>query len=274
MSLYHKEECVYLKIINLDNRPDRYDKIVSIINNCALKNCWIKRFSAINGFNLIEDLKQKNLYEDPLIPLLKGLRQDIACGELGAFLSHYFILKDIIEDSTLHDNDLIMIMEDDFKLVSNFNERFSNVIRDIRNQNDTVNVIYLGGRFHENFEPRNYELFDRLSEHIYLRNLDKLYLYYGQPVESFDDLFEPRVHNYDRTIHAYIIRKRIAQPIIDFIIQFLITTGGFLPVDTYIYGMMKPTFDVFPHLFYSPLHNEQSNIQNDNLEIRFNTENL
>ncbi len=270
MSL-NQEECIYLKIINLDHRQDRYQNIISLINNSALKNCWLKRFSAINGFNLINDLKEKNLYEDSIISILRNLGQEIPCGELGAFLSHYFILKDIIADSTLGDNDFIMITEDDFKLASNFNERFSNVIREIRNQNNSVNVIYLGGRFHENFEPRNYELFDRISEHIYLRNLDKLL--HSQPAQSFDNLIEPRIHNYDRTLHAYIIRKCIAQPIIEFIIQYLTVTKHFLPIDTYIYGMMKPTFDVFPHLFYSPLHNEQSNIQND-LDNRFNTTNL
>lgn len=266
------EECVFIRIINLDNRPDRYHNITSIINQSVLRNCRVRRFSAMNGFDIVNDLNMKGKYNDPIIGLLRNLRQDISCGELGAFLSHYFILKDIIDDPEIQENDLVMIMEDDFKLCGNFNERFSNIIREIRGQDRFVNIVFLGGRFHENFEPQNYGLFDRMTENIYLRSLDKLYE--TENVQSFDELLEPRIHNYDRTLHAYIIRKRIATSMIDFIIQFILLTGRFLPVDTYIYGMMKPTFDVFPHLFYSPLHNEQSNIQNENLEIRINSGNL
>jgi GR25 family glycosyltransferase involved in LPS biosynthesis len=264
------EECVYITIINLDNRPDRYEKTISLINNSAMKNCWLQRFSAINGYNLIHDLTEKQLIEDPILPILKNMRQEIACGELGCFLSHYFLLKKIAEDMTLNNDDLILIMEDDIKLASNFNDRFSNVIREIRNQNENVNIIYMGGRFHENFEPKNYEFFDKWSGNIYLRNLQRLLQSY--PNQSFDDLLEPRCENYDRTTHSYIIRKRVAQSMSQYMVQFLLSTQNFLSLDTYIYGMMKPTFDVFPHLFYSPLHYGESDIQNT--VERFNTTKL
>lgn len=263
---------MYIRVINLDTRLDRYQNMISIISNSVLKNYWLKRFSAINGYNLKEDLINKGLYDDPIISILRNLNQEIKCGELGAMLSHYFVLREIMEDESLKEDDLILITEDDFILGTDFDERFPEIVREIKGQ-EFVNVIYVGGRFEDNFEPEDYSIFEQVSAHIYLRDLFKIFQANPTAV-SIDDILEPRTKNYDRTNLSYMVRKRIAPSLINYIQQFLILSRTFLPVDTYMYGTMKPTFDIFPHLFYSIINSSDSNIQNENRVIHIKTSDL
>lgn len=106
---------VFVRYINLDRRQDRNDDTIKkLVDILGFNPSNIKRFSAIDGANIIEDLKNKNYIENDFIKILQSVNLNVKTGELGCLLSHYFLLEEICSDTTITDNSYIFIFEDDF----------------------------------------------------------------------------------------------------------------------------------------------------------------
>ena len=114
-------DSIFVRYINLDKRVDRNEnvkkKFVDILGFNPQK---IQRFSAIDGVNIINELKNKNYIGDEIIKILQTKKTIAKKAELSCLLSHYFLLQQIITDETISDDSLIFIFEDDFFINSEY----------------------------------------------------------------------------------------------------------------------------------------------------------
>jgi len=236
-------------VINLDKRPERWkstqQKLYSLNH---FKYIPIERFSAVNGYDLCNDVYQKKYMDDVIWKIIHNTStRSIECGVLGVLLSHYFLLKQILNDQRISVEDVIYIFEDDLFLGDDVSPRLDDLIHSLSLH--PIDMIYLGGRFHKNFTPTHYEPFTQMKDsNLFLRD----------PFIGFN-LFRK---DYDRTAHSYLLRKRIIPSLLQYILDWIQFHNRVVEIDTYIYGLLTsfPIYDMFPHLFYSPL-NYKSDIQ-------------
>lgn len=247
----------HIRYINLDkdvNRNINFLKKINIFNYDTLK-----RFSAINGYDLIKDIKNKNYIYDEIFKILFDKNIDYSKGELGCILSHYFLLKEIKIDNNIQENDLIMIFEDDIIINSKINitEKINNII-EFTKKNNNWDIIYNGGRWNENFIPKCKELFEQKYKDVYLR------------IKNNDIINNNNNYDWDRCTFSFIINKKNIDNIINGILLYL-KNNSYLPIDhilTHINNINS--YDQFPHMIYSYV-NSESNIQGEllNNKIKF-----
>ncbi|CRX38270.1 glycosyltransferase family 25 protein [Estrella lausannensis] len=91
-------DCIY--VINLDERPQKWNKIQDELGQ---NNLHALRFSAINGWKLREDIKQK---------LFGPYSLNLNGGQTGCLLSHLSIVYDAYRKGYSH----IWVLEDDIKI--------------------------------------------------------------------------------------------------------------------------------------------------------------
>lgn len=255
-------ESVYVRYINLDRRTDRNEDVLKkLISILGFEEKNIKRFSAINGNDLVKDLRDKNYIRDELIDIIKQKKINVKANELGCLLSHYFLLKEIWEDKTISDDSIIFLFEDDFFINTQYLETtgITDIIGEIKNseidKENSWDMIYLGGRFTPNFIPKNKTYFSHISGNIFKR-------------------INGRGIDWDRTTHNYLIKKSNIQNILKCYLEYFITQlNPAFQVDSFYNSQTNKInmYDYFPHIFYSPW-NYSTDIQNSNLII--NTKDL
>jgi GR25 family glycosyltransferase involved in LPS biosynthesis len=126
-------------VINLKRRSDRLENFLKQKN--LLPN--IEVFTAIDGRNLKYDDNYNLLHNNTII-----LQNDLAIkfkglkiGEVGAFLSHYFIWKKIILE-----NKPCIIFEDDAKVVHDFYNKLNNILT--KGIPEDFDILWVGIRQH------------------------------------------------------------------------------------------------------------------------------
>ena len=238
-----------IKIINLDRRKDRMEMILKNLAFTSFRDYPIERFSAINGIDLIEDIKSKNLYNDIVWKVLKNqCKKNISRGELGCLLSHYFLLKKIWKDPMIDIDQMIIVMEDDVHFSKcNYSEEISDILD--FTQSNYFDFCYISGRFEKNFFCKDEKMFTEINNHFYERISG----------EGF---------KWDRTTNSYIIKKQSIPVILDSFIKLL--SDKFVAVDHIFCRSKVISYDYFPHLFYSPA-NYSTDIQGHH---RMNTINV
>ena len=224
-------------VINLKHRNDRFNEFKQRVSKYFDPNI-IDRFDAIYGKNF----DSKTLSED----FLKNSKNK---GEMGCFLSHQTIWKLVISDSTIKDDDLILVFEDDvfFSDTDNLQDKFIEAVNTFKNINQENKFLYLGGRFRNNFKPYcSKEIkyhWTKLSNNIYERipNL---------PIKN--EIF-------DRTTHINIFNKSMAKFLYKLSTEKTNNELIPVPIDKFlIWSHTKNPkqiffYDYFPHIFYSPL---------------------
>ena len=223
-------------VINLKHRNDRYQEFKERVSP-HFNPDLIERFDAINGQNL-------DISSIPDSFLKKSKRK----GEIGCFLSHQTIWKQIIDDSSIDDNDLILVFEDDIFLTDKtdtFSEKFIEAVSSFKNVTNANKYLFLGGRFHLNFKPH-------LSRDIkyHWKKDSKDVIYERIPLQPIKNMI------FDRTTHINIFTKSMASFLYNItkshenmptaVDKFLIWSHIRNSKDIFFY-------DYFPHLFYSPL---------------------
>lgn len=247
-------------VLNLDKRPSRWectrDRLREALPFVRSGECQLIRFSAVNGYDLGRDVAIKGYGDDEIWTVIQSAASTthIACGVLGCLLSHYFLLKHISSMETVADEDWILVFEDDVHTVPESGEQVSTFFRNYC-QACMDGVVFLGGRFEPHFKPSHESLFTCVGDDTPL---------YRRPGWRQGFLHHA---DYDRTTHAYTIQKRTSILIAKWIVEWIRTTRTVQSIDTFVYGMIEgvPTYDWFPHPFYSPLHYE-SDIQDIPIE--------
>lgn len=235
-----------IKVINLDRRPERWDIFLKKQKNTALQKYNAERFSAINGVDILEDIGKKKLTGDPIFKLLSKLNTEIAKGELGCLLSHYFVFKEIMLDDNLQENDLVLVFEDDVFFTDYDIQKYLNHIDEFIKTN-TFDILYVSGRWKPHYIPKNLSFFDRKSRHMFLRMNGSGY-------------------DWDRGNIAYILTKNGAKKFYHNVLNYFEKNKIWTAIDKIvpIKNENIVSYDFFPHIFYSPV-DYQTDIQCDNM---------
>lgn len=255
---------IHVRYINLDRRTDRNNVTINNLSMIGFNKNNIKRFSAIDGKDLSNNLIKNNYYDDPIVMILKNKNIDYNVGELGCLLSHYFLLKELASDDKLNDDSIIFIFEDDFFINNKYllSRPFTQIIEQFDNFNNSEDwdLLYFGGRFNVNFIPTNYNLFTLINNNFYLR-LDK----------NLNNRIDCK--NFHRTTHNLVIKKKNIYKIIDVIINNFTCDNSTFQYDNLLNSSCNKikSYDYFPHIFYSPA-NYTSDIQN--IKKKINTTNI
>ncbi len=223
-------------IINLDRRPDKWEETIQNIKSSKeLSKETFIRISAFDGFNYKDEIKKYHLEHNVVYNYLKTYKIPIFLGVYGCYMSHLIVLYNILQNNDIKENDYVGVYEDDFQLSKNFDKKYKK-FKKINLDELGVEFMYLGGRFEPHFKCEGLE--KTTHPNIFYRNNH----------EKISN------HDWERTTHAYIVKKSICKKLISllttkFINQILI----FRPIDHIYNSLYKDIkmFDYFQHLYYS-----------------------
>jgi GR25 family glycosyltransferase involved in LPS biosynthesis len=244
-----------IKVINLDKRPERLNTFNANIQNSILKTIPVERFSAINGIDLINDIKTKQLNDDPIFEALNKLNIIVPKGELGCLLSHYFVLKEVIQNDKLSDNDYVLIFEDDVFFTDYDQTKYFEHIDEFIKSNQ-VDFVFVSGRWQPHFIAKSMNFFERKSKHFFQRKAGKGY-------------------DWDRCAPAYICTKEGARKMYMRVLSQFADKKQWMAIDN-IYSMSTSnvvTYDFFPHIYYCK-PDYQTDIQGHHLSDKIQTHDI
>lgn len=113
--------------INLQKRPDRLKKVLAEFQK---SNLIVEIFKAVDGYELT--------FNDELHRIFKNNNFCYAAGCIGCALSHYYVLKQLLNDKNY---DAYMIFEDDVELDALYNQKFQTIINQLP---ENYGMLYLG----------------------------------------------------------------------------------------------------------------------------------
>ena len=225
--------------INLKRREDR---LQNFIKNCLIEN--VKIFNAIDGKTINDDINNNHFLNK-----FKNLNP----GQIGCFLSHYYLWKKILDDNL----DKLLILEDDCIFQGNFKERFIKLLSQIdiaNNNNQTINLLYVGGRHWNNYKSRTNRVI-KINELIYKYDQYQIQNWIPGAGNKTDCSGETIICNdLDRTTSAYILTYKGAEILIN---KFnSLNPINNMPVDHFILNTFKdlkePIYHSCPLLIKNP----------------------
>ncbi len=130
----------HIYVINLDKRPERWEKCQKELKKSGIGLENVERFSAVNGYDhpAADKIDLVDAYGNP----------DKAPGNLGCILSH---LK-AYEDADEREFEGILMLEDDVVFANDFTRRFGEYSQQIP---DDWQFVYFGGNNNE--EPKSFK---------------------------------------------------------------------------------------------------------------------
>ena len=221
-----KELKIKTYILNLDRRPDRWDKF--LINSSELKFLQFERFNAVDGYKVISTTQLQRIFNNN--------DYNMKVGMVGCLMSHIKMCIELINS----EYDIYCILEDDIEITTNFENKFLNIIKQLKNTN--WDLVYLGH---------------------HLRNLnDKEYSYNKQiqPVIEQTNVYNSFQISLGGTI-GYLITKSGAIKLLDFISE----NGSTNCIDT-LQQKSANILNIYycnPHLIYSECFRDENNIDTD-----------
>lgn len=142
----HKLTLDHIYMINLERRPERRLRMENLFRELGLD---VEYFAAVDGKKLdVNIIKEMGIqlfegYEDPYH------HRQMTMGEIGCFLSHYRIWEKMIENN----QNEVLIIEDDIRFESYFNDRAVSILDQARNSGE-FDLIYFGRkRLKDEIEP-------------------------------------------------------------------------------------------------------------------------
>ena len=131
-------------VINLKRRKDRWDKIVSQLNNTVLK---YYRINAVDGNNITTKDKFKFVSYSGLIENRFGLK--LTNGAIALAITFYKLCYNIYKNKiNTNDSDYFIIFEDDVIIADNFINELSSIVPTLSNID--FDILYLG--YHGNID--------------------------------------------------------------------------------------------------------------------------
>jgi GR25 family glycosyltransferase involved in LPS biosynthesis len=183
------------------------------------KQCPFTDVEVVHGFDGKYARDEQSRSEKDMMYKIK-----LKPGEMGVFISHIRIFKKILELQVSH----AMIFEDDAIFCRDFLTRIEHNI-----PADT-SILYIGGRFEPEFKMTHCS---KISESIVKHD----------SVPWVGD-------NMDRTLHAYIISKEMAQLCVNEFYRSLLINQA---IDSWILALCRkyslPIYNTYPLLCHSPL---------------------
>ena len=130
--------------INLDRRKDRNEHF---LNQCKIENInldQVKRFKALDGLSYTFSDTEKNMFTKADY-LGKSFEKKI----MGNQLSHYYILKEMVENRY----DYIIILQDDVLLKQNFIKHIDTLMSNIPSDAEIINIGFHKFAAYDKFIP-------------------------------------------------------------------------------------------------------------------------
>ena len=232
-------------VINLERRPDRYEKFVKNVNEHGFDNKEITRINAVDGKNI----KYKD-YSN-ILDKNKNIQNNLYV--LACHLSHRKIWKQVMDDDKVKNDDIVLVFEDDVFFTDNFKERFNMVLKNFK-KIEGDKILYIGGKFLKNYTYKK----DDITQY-FLKINDNLY----NKKEYINSSYK-----YERTTHSYVLNKGLCRLLYQ---ESLKKIESILAVDHFIIITIKEKssnniYDCLPHICYSPF-NYETDIQFNKFKI-------
>lgn len=130
--------------INLDRRPDRNEHMLKQFELEQIPYEKVERFRAIDG--------KSHQFTEEELKLFSGCSFQGAENKhliMGNQLSHYYILKDVLEKNYNY----VLILQDDVVFKKGFNKHLDNVLQNIPKDAEIINIGFHKYAVNEVFEP-------------------------------------------------------------------------------------------------------------------------
>jgi len=130
--------------INLDRRPDRYEHFLKQCNDNNIDFSKIERYSALDGNIYQFSKEEKDMFKNV------DYRTQGYCKKImGNQLSHYYILKDMINRNYKN----IIIFQDDVIFRKDFSKELDKVIKNIPPNAEIINIAFHRYASYNTFVP-------------------------------------------------------------------------------------------------------------------------
>jgi GR25 family glycosyltransferase involved in LPS biosynthesis len=264
----------YNYIINLDRRHDRWESITKLIQSSpSLSKENFIRFSAFDAFDFAKEVIRFNIENHPIINDMKINNKNLKVGEIGCYFSHLFLLKEIMENNEIFDNQFVSIYEDDFDLTNSFESNYT-IFNEIDVEKYDIDLLYSGGRFWDEYNPTEIDnnYFQRVTEDYWkdYNKIDSLDSCRNNKEQIIPHLYYrkkqlPNEIEWDRTTSAYKIKKSSCKKIYNLLIKNFIENCK--AVDHVLISLHNDIriYDYFPHLFRCHWNCQDTDIQNSKL---------
>jgi len=140
------EKLSKIYFINLDRRPDRYEHFLKQCYDKNIEYNKIVRFKALDGNTYEFSKEEKEMFKN-----VDYRTQEFSKRIMGNQLSHYYILKEMIEKK--YNN--IIIFQDDIELRNNFKEEIEKIINNIPKNAEIINIAFHKYASYNQFIPWN-----------------------------------------------------------------------------------------------------------------------
>ena len=127
----------HIYVISMRRRPERLEKLDAMLRLLGIDYTW---WPAIDGRTLtMDELNRRGVrmldnYRDPYH------RRSLKMGEIGCFLSHHSVWRDVIDRQYRR----VLVLEDDLRFERNIRSLLQAIIDDIDSSNLVWDLIYLG----------------------------------------------------------------------------------------------------------------------------------
>jgi GR25 family glycosyltransferase involved in LPS biosynthesis len=132
--------------INLDRRPDRYEHFLKQCHDNNIQFNKIQRFKALDGNSYEFNNKEKSMFKE-----VDYRTQDFSKRIMGNQLSHYYILKEMIDKNYNY----IIVFQDDIQLRNDFKKELEKVMDNIPVNAELVNIAFHKFASYNQFIPWN-----------------------------------------------------------------------------------------------------------------------
>ena len=146
----------FVKVINLERRFDRKQKMQEQFNSYSLKPSWVK---AVDGQKLDPSPGLRKLFDGNDFGSRRGV--------IGCALSHYQLWQDLLVDPV---HDYYVVLEDDVTLCEKFKEKLDDVLNKKDNDKD---ILFLGYHMFSNRREEVKHTYDVITESSSLHPFQK-----------------------------------------------------------------------------------------------------
>ena len=212
-------------IINLDRRPDRYEKL---IQNQEIQKLKYTRFSAIDGEKLTPNNKLQYIFQNNDFNMRKGM--------VGCAMSHIKLYIQLLNDNSTN---IYCILEDDLDFTDNFVDKINICLTKMNHDWD---MLYLGHHLWTEY----------IDENVYSKTIEPDVKQYNR--------FESLKMSMGGT-GGYLINKKGAEKLLDFINNTGMTNG----IDTVQQKSADNLniYYCYPHLIYSECYRGENSVDTD-----------
>ena len=222
-------------VLNLDRRPDRWEKFVVKAQTIEFLN--YERFSAVDGSKLQSTQQLQRIFD--------GNDYNMKVGAVGCAMSHFKMYTELIYS----DKDAYVILEDDIEIARDFDVKFLHLCNQLKNLD--WDVVFLGNHPKNREDARHKE--------------DKI------PIIEKWDVYTSFQNSVGGTI-GYMISKKGAERVLDFInenrlINCIDTALQKCCNELDVYYSV-------PHLIFSECFRNDIHLENFDTDIQHNFESL